>query len=284
LLVLALLGAAATVFGVLTTLIEITADGGATFETGAWKVNDFGTNNSMAALIAAGTMVLGALMWCFGFRWGAGLAGGAGAALAGWTALLIGLAEWPISTAEAAALVPPTITRDVGYWALVAAGGIGLVVLLMSLARSGRDGRAGLDPWIAALAAVSFLIAAGGPLIPEGTADWSGNYSSESLGVDLPTAFFVGRLVQLGLLALCGVVGFLLVRRFGLGLAVGSAVAAAWMLVTAATEQTADPIGPAFENPGSIDLQPHAVTVVGFALVGFFSLVAIAMALLDADR
>ena len=143
---------------------------------------------------------------------------------------------------------------------------------------------AGLDPWIAALGAVSFLIAAGGPLIPEGTADWTGNYSSDTLGVDLPTLFFVGRGVQLGLLALCGVVGFLLVRRYGLGLAVGSAVAAGWMLGTAATEQTDSPIGPAYENPGSVDLQPHAVTVVGFVLVGFFALVAVVMALLDADR
>ena len=250
-----------------------------------WKVNDFGTNNAVAALLAAGTMVVGALAWCFGLRWGAGLAGGAGAALAGWAALLLGLAEWPISDAEAAAgLVPSTVTRDIGYWALAVAGAVGVLALLVSLRRSGREGRSGLDPWIAALGAVSVLIAAGGPLIPEGSANWTGNFSSDTLGVELPALFFAGRLVQLGLLAVCGVVGFLLVRRFGLGLAVGSAVAAGWMLVTAATDQTASPIGPAYENPGSIDLQPHAVTIVGFALLGFFSLVAIVMALLDAER
>ena len=179
---------------------------------------------------------------------------------------------------------PASITRGVGYWSLLAAGALGLLVLLGSLRRSGRDRRSGLDPWIAALGAVSFLIAAGGPLIPEGTADWSGNYNSDTLGVELPTLFFVGRGVQLGLLALCGVVGFLLVRRYGLGLAVGSAVATGWLLVTAATDQTASPIGPAYENPGSLDLQPHAVTIVGFAMVGFFALVAVVMALLDADR
>ena len=37
-------------------------------------------------------------------------------------------------------------------------------------------------------------------------------------GSDLPTLFFVGRFVQLGLLLVCGVFGFLLVRRYGLGL------------------------------------------------------------------
>lgn len=281
LLILAIVAAGATIVGVLSTVIEI--DPPRTGTTPQYVVNDFGTNNSVAALIAAGTMVAGSLAWCFGYRWGAGLAGGAGAAMAGWVALLIGLAEWPIATAEAGP-TPASITRDVGYWALLAAGALGVLVLLGSLARSGRDRRSGLDPWIAALGAVSFLIAAGGPLIPEGTADWSGNYSSDTLGVDLPTLFFVGRGVQLGLLALCGVVGFLLVRRYGLGLAVGSAVAAGWMLATAATDQTASPIGPAYENPGSLDLQPHAVTIVGFALVGFFALVAVVMALLDAER
>ena len=234
-LILALLALAATVVAVATTMIEIVPppDG----PVPQYVVNDFGTNNTVAGLLAAGAMALGALAWCFGYRWGAGLAGGAGAAVAGWASLLLGIAEWRIASAEASA-APATITRDIGYWALVVAGGVGILVLLGSLIRSGRDGRAGLDPWIAALGAVSFLIAAGGPLIPQGTADWSGNVNSDSLGVDLPTLFFVGRGVQLGLLALCGVVGFLSVRRYGLGLAVGAAVATGWLLATAATDQT----------------------------------------------
>ena len=286
LLLFAILGAAAVIVGAFTTLIQIDAGPDAVpFEVGTWMVNDFGTNNAVAGVLAGVTMVVGALAWCAGYRWGAGLAGGAGAALAGWVALLLGLAEWPIADAEAAAaLVPTQITRDVGYWALVGAGAVGLLVLIGSFAAAGRTRRSGLDPWIAALGAVSFLIAAVGPLIPEGTADWSANFSSDTLVVELPTMFFVGRLVQLGLLALGGVVGLLLVRRYGLGLAVGSAIAAGWMLVTAATERTDSPIGPGFANPGAEDLQPHAVTIVGFAMVGFFALVAIGMALLDADR
>jgi zinc-ribbon domain len=286
LLLLAILGAAAVVVGAFTTLIKIDAGPDAVpFEVGTWMVNDFGTNNAVAGVLAGIAMVVGSLAWCVGYRWGAGLAGGAGAALAGWVALLLGLAEWPIANAEAAAaLVPTQITRDVGYWALIGAGAVGLLVLIVSFAQSGRDGRSGLDPWIAALGAVSFLIAAIGPLIPEGTADWSANFSSDTLVVELPTMFFVGRLVQLGLLALIGVFGFLLVRRYGLGLAVGAAVTAGWMLVTAATETTDSPIGPGFANPGAEDLQPHAVTIVGFAMIGFFALVAIGMALLDGDR
>jgi hypothetical protein len=286
LLVLGVLAGVAAAVGVISTLVEITTTvAGAPFETGAWKVNDFGTNNTIAALIAVAAMLIGAVAWCFGYRWGAGLAGGGGAALAGWVALLIGLAEIPIDRAEAAATVAPAVvTRDIGYWALAVAGGLGALALLVSLIRAGSDGRSGLDPWVAALAAVAALVAAIGPTIPEGSAEWSGNYSSASLGVDLPAAFFAGRLVQLGLLAFCGVVGFLLVRRYGLGLAVGGAVTAGFMVVTAATGRTDTPIGPAYENPGSIDLQPHAVTVVGMAVLGFFALVAIVMALLDADR
>jgi hypothetical protein len=286
LLVIAVLAAIAAAAGVFSTLVEITTTTDQPpFDTGMWKVNDFGTNNTAAALLAAGAMVVGALAWCFGYRWGAGLAGGAGAALAGWAALLFGLAELPINNAEAAASVAPAeITRDIGYWALAAAGVLGIVALLVSFVRAGNDRRAGLDPWVAALAAVSILVAAIGPTIPEGSASWSGNWSSASLGVDLPAAFFAGRLIQLGLLAFCGVVGFLLVRRYGLGLAVGGAIAAGFMVATAATQRTASPIGPAYENPGSLDLKPHAVTIVGFALAGFFALVAIVMALLDAER
>ena len=59
-------------------MIEITTSAEAPFATGIWKVNDFGTNNTVAALIAATVMVVGALAWCFSYRWGAGLAGGGG--------------------------------------------------------------------------------------------------------------------------------------------------------------------------------------------------------------
>jgi hypothetical protein len=278
-LILALVAAGATVVAVFGTIVRITPppDGAVP----RYTVNGLGTNNTVAALLAAGAMVVGALLWCFGRRWGAGLAGGAGASLAGWVALMIGLMEWRIDAAPDA-----VVDRSVGFWALWVAGSLGVVVLVASLAGAGRDRRAGLDPWIAALAAVSFMIAAVGPLIPRGTADWSGNWSTESLGgVDLPEVFFVGRAVQLGLLVLCGVIGCLLVRRWGLGFAVGGMLSAGWLLVTAATNRTTSPIGPAYANPGAgTDLSPHGVTVVGFALTGFFTLVAVVMALLDADR
>jgi hypothetical protein len=282
LLVVALLACAATAAAVLTSVVTISPppDGTTVPE---YAVNDFGTNNTVAGLLAAGAMLLGGLAWCAGARWGAGLVGGAGASLAGWAALLVGAAEWRLDLAAPDA----DASRSIGYWALVAVAAIGAVAFVLSFASARRNHRNGLDPWIAALAAASFVIAAAGPLIPEGGAGWDSNWTGNNPG-DLPTLFFVGRAVQLGLLALCGVVGSLLVRRWGLGLAVGGALAAGWLLVTSATGSTDDPIGPAFDNlpftPNDLHFEPHAVTTVGFAMAGFFSLVAVVMALLDAER
>jgi hypothetical protein len=186
------------------------------------------------------------------------------------------------------------VTRDVGYWGLAAAGALALVVLFTSLIRTGDDGRAGLDPWVAALGAMATIAAVVGPLIPINDADIDLNWSSAP-GTDLPAAWFAARFAQLVLLLLCGVFGFLLVRRYGLGLAIGGTICAGWLVLTAATEQTDAPVGLAIGNPG--DLQPnpltgvvpvpidgpHIVTIVGVGLMLFFGLVATAMALID-DR
>ena len=100
-----------------------------------YMVNDFGTNNTVAALLAAGAMVVGALVWCAGHHWGAGLAGGAGASLAGWVALVLGVAEWRLADGDAAG---SAVSRSPGYWILGGAGALGVLVLLGSIARSGR--------------------------------------------------------------------------------------------------------------------------------------------------
>ena len=121
-----------------------------------------------------------------------------------------------------------------------------------------------------------------GPLIPIDDADVDLNWSSAP-GTDVPTAWFAARFVQLGLLLLCGVFGFLLVRRYGLGLAIGGTICAGWLVLTTATEQTERPIGLAVGNPDFTDLEPHIVTIVGVGLMLFFGLVATAMAFID-DR
>jgi hypothetical protein len=280
LLVLTALAAVAAVVGMAADLLDVGLTGNAALD-GAWKLNDFGTNLTVAGILTALTMVLGALAWCVGYRWGAGLAGGGGAALAGWVALALGQAEVVVSEAQRVG-GPTAVAREIGYWGLVAAGGLGLVVLFVSLVRTGDDGRAGLDPWVAALGAMATIAAVVGPLIPIDDADIDLNWSSPP-GTDLPTAWFAARFVQLVLLLLCGVFGFLLVRRYGLGLAIGGTVCAGWLVLTAATQQTDQPIGLAVGNPDFTDLEPHIVTIVGVGLMLFFGLVATAMALID-DR
>ena len=100
LLVLTILTVVAVGVAVLTDVIDVT--GLQQNLGGPWKVNDFGTNLTVAALASCLFMLVGALAWGFGYRWGAGLAGGAGTGLAGWAALVIGLAELPLAQADRA--------------------------------------------------------------------------------------------------------------------------------------------------------------------------------------
>jgi hypothetical protein len=254
-----------------------------TFEIGDWGVDDLGSNLPAAGLIGIGALLVGAVVAGFGIRWGAGLAGGSGLALAGWAALVIGLVEQPLQAATIAVEVPTTesftvtITRDLGYWLLLATIVIGGAVFVVSLAYAGNDGRSGLNPWIAALGAVSALIAAGGPLVPEGAATFSNNWSSAGGTFDQPTAYLAGRLAQVALLALAGVIGFLQVRRWGLGLAIGGMLPVVWLALTALLELGESPVGPAYANPGDTNGDLHAVTVVGMtALVGLAIVAVIA--------
>ena len=135
---------------------------------GIRALDDFGSNLMIAGFIGVGLMLSGALMSCFGVRWGAGLAGGSGLALAGWTAMTIGLVEVPIHTAEgitrsAGATTNGfdlSITRDIGWFLIMALGVLGLLVFATSLRMAGTGGRAGLNPWVAAVGAAKKIIKA----------------------------------------------------------------------------------------------------------------------------
>lgn len=292
LLILTILAVAAAGVAMFVPVITVTAAGGAPSLTGEWKLNDFATNFTVTGIVVGVVMLAGAVAWCGGFRWGAGVAGGAGTALAGWAALPLGMAEVQLANSEDVLGSSVELTRDLGYWCLVGAAGVGVLVTLISLLRSGNDRRAGLDPWVAALGAIATVVATIGPLIPLNGADLDGNWTSDTWssgpGTDLPVLFFVARFANLGLMLVCGVFGFLLVRRYGLGLAVAGAVGNGWLLLTAATGQTDQPLGPAYFNPGAEPtadglLEPYVVTIAGIALIFFFGLVAAAMAILDSD-
>jgi hypothetical protein len=140
---------------------------------------------------------------------------------------------------------------------------IGVVVFLASLRSIGDGGRPALNPLVAAITAVAMVVLAVGPLVPVGGAVFADNFRSVDPTRDLPAAFFAGRLGQVGLIALAGVAGMLIVRSYGLGLAAGGISVPLWLWIASLGQIGPNPVGIADRNPGSSDTVPHAVTTVG---------------------
>jgi hypothetical protein len=273
--ILAFFGALAVLMIAVADIIDIRTsapiDG---IATGVRTLDALGTNLAVAGFVGATVMALGGLLACFGFRWGAGLAGGAGLALAGWAAMVVGLAELRIASAESITrqtvdlAFTLTVTRDLGFWLIVAVAAIGLLVFIASLRSFGTGGRPALNPWIAALGAVAGVVLVAGPLIPKNTATFANNYRSANPIIDLPTLYFAGRFVQLALIGAAIVFGLLVVRAYGLGLAAGGVSVALWMWVSSLLDMGTFPLGIAAGNFGAnpTDPTPHAVTTAGMVL------------------
>lgn len=287
---LALFGAVATLMTIVADVIDIrTTRPTSGIITGSRTLEDLGSNLGLGGFVGAAVMVIGALLACFGLRWGAGLAGGAGLALVGWAGLTIGLAELPIAIAESITRTSPEtftlrVTRDTGWWLIVGIGALGAIVFLASLRWIGRGRRTALNPIIAALTALAAVVLAAGPMVPVGTATFADNFRSTDPERDLPTAFFAGRLGQLALIAFAGVVGMLIVRAYGLGLAAGGMSIATWLWISSLIELGSRPIGIADRNPGAADTVPHAVTSVGMVATLALLAAAAALALYRIDR
>lgn len=240
------------------------------FGTGVWLLDDLADNLSVAGLLAAVAMVAGGVASGFGWKWGGGLAGGGGLAFGGVAAIAIGLAQTPIDAAHEYAKVPAeppftlTITRDLGYHLLIVAAALGLVLFFTSF-NDASDRRPGLNPWVAALGGLSVVITAAGPLIPEGLALFSDNWYLVEAPGEPSAMLLVGRIIQLVALLVTGLIGFLSVRRYGVGLAVGGSLPVIWMAASTLFDLTDHPVGPAFRNPGSPEIDLHGVTVIGVA-------------------
>ena len=287
---LAFFGAVAVLMSVAADVTDIrTTRPTAGITTGVSTLDDLGTNLAVAGFIGAAAMVIGGLLACFGFRWGAGLAGGAGLGLLGWAAMAIGLAEFPIAVAESITRTSSesftlTVTRDLGWWLIASVGIVGVLVFLASLRAFSRGTRVALNPWIAALGAVAMVVLAVGPLVPVGQASFADNFSSPTVNIDLPTAYFAGRLAQVGLIAAAGVVGFLIVRPYGLGLAAGGLCVAVWLWASSLGELGSNPIGIADRNPGALNTIPHGVTTAGMALSLLLLIIAVVAATIQRQR
>jgi hypothetical protein len=280
----AFLGGVASLMAAVGDVVDIrTTRPASGIATGTSTLDDIGSNLGPAGVVGAAAMVIGGLLACFGIRWAVGLAGGAGLALVGWAALSIGLVEVPVGVAESITRASSdaftlTVTRDVGWWLIIAVGAIGLIVFLASLRAIRRAGQRFLNPILAAVGAVCGLVLAAGPLVPVGSATWRDNLQSPTADVDLPTIFFAGRLAQVGLIAFVAVVGFLVVRSYGLGLVAGGLSVAAWLWVTSLLEAGPRPVGIADRNPGATDTVPHGVTTVGAVTTVVVLLIAVIVA------
>ncbi|MEM9516022.1 MAG: zinc ribbon domain-containing protein [Actinomycetota bacterium] len=270
--VLAVFGAIATLMAAVADLTDIrTTRPISGIANGVSTLDDLGSNLAIAGWVGTGVMVIGGLLACFGLRVGAGLAGGAGLAVLGWAALCIALIERPIAVAESitresSEVFTLTVTRDTGFWLIAAVGVVGLLVFFASLRLMGTGGQPPLNPWSAAVGALGMMMLAAGPLVPIGEASFADNFSSPTVAIDLPTAYFAGRFAQVSLIAGTGVIGFLIVRRYGLGVAAGGIAVAFWLWLSSLLEIGTDPVGIADRNPGATDTMPHGVTTAGMVV------------------
>lgn len=227
------------------------------------QLNDFTSNNTVGAIIAALLLVGGAALGGTGRRVGAGLAGGAGLALAGMMGMAVGQAISLFDSTEVALLrsggsFTLITTQEVGYWLAVVAAVLGGVAFAISLTSAGYDGLPPLNTFLGAGGALATLAVVVGPLIPMNGAGFGDNFSNSFI----PPATLYLRLLVLVLIGVGGVVGFLLNRHWGVGLALGSISIGAWQWVTALTESGDLPLGIAghFPRPlGDLVAQPSAL-------------------------
>jgi hypothetical protein len=240
---------------------------------GVWHVEHLASNLAIAGLISAIGLAIGAVASIRRLVWGPGLIGGSALASTGVTALAIGLVEYPVDAARAFAgtatseAFTVTITRDLGYWALLAAAAIGVIAFFGALNDVFVDRERDLNPWVAAFGALAVVLAVAAPLMPTGDATWSTNWVISSDPGAWPTELVIARLVQSATVAVGGVVGFLIVRRFGLGMIAGAVAPGVWLALTAWIGLGSSPVGPAVRNPGATGSGVSALTIAGYVTV-----------------
>lgn len=263
--------ALAAVLAVAAAFVEIASfeiAGGPVSVAEKYKLNDFASNLTVAAIIAAVLLVGGSALGATGRRVGTGLAGGAGLALAGMFGMVIGQVTFLFDVTEVGLLgsggsFTLTTTQEVGFWLAAVAAALGGIAFILSFSGGKADGRAPLNPAIGVLGALGTLAAVVGPLIPGEFGSFGDNFSSEFI----PPATLYLRLLVVVLIGVGGLVGFLANRRWGIGMALGAISIGAWQWVTAITESGDQPFGIAGGNFGADSFEPHIVTTVGVVVM-----------------
>lgn len=258
-----------------TTLVSYTVTGVLEGST-SFVMNDVGTSHLVGAIIGAVVLIAGAALGATGRRVGTGLAGGAGLALAGMLANACGMGVAVLDQAQINLLAPGTtvtVTYELGFFLAIAAAALGGVAFVLSLREMGPDGMAPVPVAIGVLGALGTLAVVIGTLIPGDFASFADNFGTDFI----PPATSWMRILVLALIAVGGLLGFLVNRRWGLGMALGSISVGVWMWATAITESGDIPFGIAGGNVGALDTKPHVVTTVGvivMVVAGVVGLVA----------
>lgn len=262
----------AGVLGVAASIVTIASFevAGDSVDQQEFKLNDFSSNLTVGVIVAAVLLIGGAALGVTGRRVGAGLAGGAGLALAGAFGWVIGQVTAQFDLQEVLLLggggtFTLTTTQEVGFWLAAVAAGLGVLVFVLSLSSGGADGQPVINPFIGVIGALGTMAVVVGPLIPMNGGAFGDNFSNDFI----PPATLYLRLAVLVLIGIGGLIGFLANRRWGYGVALGAISVGAVQWVTAIGESGDYPLGIAGGNVGAeqLDYAPHIVTTIGVVVM-----------------
>lgn len=259
--VAALIAAVAALLTAAFTIVELKADGGKMTA----KLGDLGKNSLLVAIITAIVLLGAAILGAGSRRFATGLAGGAGLAMGGWAALHVGLAAAQMDTWERLAIdgssgdrITITKTFGPGFFTLAIAAVAGLIVFVLSLRQAGEDGGPRFTPVAALVGGLGAIAVAVGPLIPQHGAALGDNFSDPSI----PPITLILRLVALAALVIGALIGFFNSRRWGLGMAAGTVIAALMQWITTLGGNQKN-VGIGLANIGASDTKPHILTTLG---------------------
>jgi hypothetical protein len=238
--------------------------------SGRFRLNDFSSNLLVGSIIGIVLLLVGAILSSSGFKFGAGLAGGAGLALAGVFFHAVGQGIVELDAVQVEYLygkhgaVTLTTTREFAFYAALVAASLGVIVFCLSLISLTRD-PVSISPVAGAIGALGVIAVAIGTMLPQHGATFNDNFSQPTV----PPAALYLRFVVLGLIVIGGVLGFLVSRPWGVGLALGTISIGIWQTITAAATVGNRPLpiaGGNFFADGDHPFQPHIVTMIGITI------------------
>ena len=270
LLMIAIVAAGTGLAALATKLTTTVIDPGTTFSV---KLSDI-DNALIAFVIGAVLAIGGAALGATGKRFATGLAAGAGLALVGLTAPLIGFVI-AVFDSELGSLGTGTFTvtqtREAGFFLLIACLTAGALTFLLALNHSGPDGTPRMNPSLAALGVLASIAAAAGALIPANGMTFGNNFSNDFI----PPVTLYLRLLSIALLAVAGIVGFLNGRRWGLGVVLGGISIGIWQMLTTLGDESGNNLGIGGANVVTGEVKPHIVTIVGLATMAVCAVIGL---------